>query len=228
MALQQAWTDAPHARLTPAAQAKLWGLREALRELDEDTDQYEWMAGLVNVKGGGSPHRDVVRKFFLRVDKAGKDWFPGRLSAPKTGRPVEMTPQKRRIIARSMMNHKSKGALPSYDLAVATNPTATLNETTGKPFSRHKVNEVLTSDCYDNVPEIPWQFRFAAHRRALTVEGMVGRVEWARRLRTLGIDAAWFFRYVVWLDICSTVIPGTVSINHAPLRAGIWQGMLVG
>ena len=126
------------------------------------------------------------------------------------------------------MNQKTKGALPSFDLAVATYPTATLNEATGKPFSRQKINEVLTTDCYDNVPEKPWQFRFAAHRRALTVEGMAGRVEWARRLRALGLDAAWFFRYVVWLDICSTVIPGTVSINHAPLRAGIWQGMLVG
>ena len=76
MALRKAWFTCPEEKLAPCEQAKLWGLREALRHLGEDDDQYLWMSQQVQVAahgratGGDNPGRAAVQKFFARVDKA--------------------------------------------------------------------------------------------------------------------------------------------------------------
>ena len=140
----------PEGELAPCEQAKLWGLREALRKLEEPDDQYEWMSCQVRkaangrATGGDHPSRDAVRKFFARVDRAaavGEPWYPGMCLSPRTGRPVELTAQKKAAICKSMMSAKKRGYLPSYDLAVARCPSATLNSTTGRPFSRERINQ---------------------------------------------------------------------------------------
>ena len=61
MALHAKWNDAPQGRLPPKEQAKLWALREVLRKQGEDCQQYLWMAGQVQVKGGGPPSREAPR-----------------------------------------------------------------------------------------------------------------------------------------------------------------------
>ena len=216
--MRAAWLRCPEGELAPCEQAKLWGLREALRKLEEPDDQYEWMSCQVRkaangrATGGDHPSRDAVRKFFARVDRAaavGEPWYPGMCLSPRTGRPVELTAQKKAAICKSMMSAKKRGYLPSYDLAVARCPSATLNSTTGRPFSRERINQLLTSECYDEVPERPWEFRYGRKRRALTLEARTERMEWARRLLREGKAAAWFFLNVIWIDLCSKVLPGT-------------------
>ena len=101
---------------------------------------------------------------------------------------------------------------PIYDLALAYCESATFNETTQKPFSRQKINEVLTTDCYDETPERPWEFRFGAKRRPLTTEAKELRVGWGTRLQREGHTAAWFRDNILWMDICSKVIPGTPAV----------------
>ena len=49
------WRTGRQGTLAPVEQAKLWALREVLRMLGEDDDQYQWMSGLVQVVGGGTP-----------------------------------------------------------------------------------------------------------------------------------------------------------------------------
>ena len=78
-------------------QAKLWALRTVLRKQCEDDDQFQWMADEVHVVGGGHPTRQSVREFFARVDEDAAGWYPGR-ATKKTGRPVEMTPLKRKSL----------------------------------------------------------------------------------------------------------------------------------
>ena len=56
MALREAWTRAAADRLPPKEQAKLWGLREALRKLDAKDTQYAWTASKVRVNGHGNRH----------------------------------------------------------------------------------------------------------------------------------------------------------------------------
>ena len=98
------------------------------------------------------------------------------------------------------------------DLALTYCESATFNETTQKPFSRQKINEVLTTDCYDETPERPWEFRFGAKRRPLTTEAKELRVGWGTRLQREGHTAAWFRDNILWMDICSKVIPGTPAV----------------
>ena len=166
------------------------------------------MASQVTLADGEHPGRDAVRQFFERVDKAGSDWYPGYSSGSKRGRPLEMTPAKRRAIATSMMAAKKRGLLPCYDTALDLAPKATTNEATQKSFSRTKINEVLTEDCFDDDADEPWSFRFGSKRRALGVEDREARVGWSKRLRKEGHTAAWYRDNTVWVDICSKVIPG--------------------
>ena len=79
--------------MPPVEQAKLWGLRAALRKLKQDNEQYLWMSGQVHVKGGGHPSREAVRRFFLRVDED-KLWHPGKRG--EVGRPVLLSAGKRK------------------------------------------------------------------------------------------------------------------------------------
>ena len=73
--------------MPPVEQAKLWGLRAALRKLKQDDEQYLWMSGQVHVKGGGHP------SLFLRVDED-KLWHPGKRG--EVGRPVLLSAGKRK------------------------------------------------------------------------------------------------------------------------------------
>ena len=86
-----------------------------------------------------------------------------------------MTPKKRKTISRSMMASKKRGVTPSYETALSLEPRATLSEEAGAPFSRQRVSEVLTTDCYDSDPSHPWEFRFGTKRRALLDEGKAAR-----------------------------------------------------
>jgi hypothetical protein len=226
MSLQGAWGSAPAGKLAPSEQAKLWGLREALRNLGEDDDQYEWMSKRVHVvgngtlNGGGNPSRVAVFKFFARVDEVGSAWYPGIVTKPRTGRPVEMTAQKKATIAKSMMAAKKKGDLPGYDTAMDRCPAATFNDTTGKFFSRQRVNQVLTTECYDEDPSRPWEFRFGAKRRALTAEARAERKSWAIRILKERRRPQWFFLNAIWIDLCSKVIPGSPKKAFDQLQSG--------
>ena len=209
MALREAWTRAADDRLPPKEQAKLWGLREALRKLDQDDTQYAWMASKVRVNGQGDRHpgRQSVREFFERVDKDPAGWYPGSRSAD-VGAPTQLTPAKRKAITTSMMCAKQRGVVPSYDLAKALCPRATTNDGTHAPFSRQAINALLTTECYDDTPDKPWEFRFGCKRRALSKQEQDARAEWGTRLRRENLPATWFLNNIIWLDICAKVIPG--------------------
>ena len=211
MALREAWTTAAPGRLSPAEQCKLWALRQVLRMQGEDDEQYDWMASQVTVMGGGHPGRQSVRDFFKRVDAAGDSWYPG-VSLGKRGRPLEMTKKKRQALAKSMMAAKARGEMPCYDTALAYCENSTFNDKAQAVFSRGTINKVLTTDCYDETPDRPWEFRYGAKRRPLTAEAKELRTEWAERILQEGHTAAWFHDNIVWMDICSKVIPGTPSV----------------
>ena len=110
------------------------------------------------------------------------------------------------------MATKKRGVTPSYETALSLEPRATLSEETGAPFSRQRVNEVLTTDCYDSGPSHPWEFRFGTKRRALLDEDKAARRDWAQRLLSEGHTAVWYRDNVVWVDICAKVIPGSWNI----------------
>ena len=63
--------------MAPVEQAKLWALRQVLRKLGEDGEDYQWMSEQVKVVGGGNPGRQAARMFFLKVDED-PEWHPGK------------------------------------------------------------------------------------------------------------------------------------------------------
>ena len=163
MALHHAWFSGKRGSMASVEQAKLWALREVLSKQGESTTQWQWMSEQVSLVGGGHPTREAVRKFFLRVDSTAS-WHPGHHSK-SSGRLPELTQRKRQRIAESMMalkRNRTQRAEPSYEVAVSMCPKSTTNEATGNPFSRGTIDKVLTTDCYDKMPDKPWRFTFGA------------------------------------------------------------------
>ena len=101
------------------------------------------MASKVKVVGGGHPQGEAVRQFFLRVDKD-PQWHPGKRG--EVGRPKELTGHKRHIIAKSMMAKKKAKIEPCYEAVLEHCPNASINPTTGRPFSQNAINDVLTTE----------------------------------------------------------------------------------
>ena len=78
------------------------------------------------------------------------------------------------------------------------------------PLSRTTINEVLTTDWYDHDPDKPWEFRYGPAKRFLTAEIVAERENWVQRLFREKLAAHWYHRHaVLWMDICSKVIPGS-------------------
>ncbi len=217
MALATAWLSAAEGTLPAIEQAKLWGLRAALRKLDEDDKQVTWMSQQVRLAGGGHPTKQAVTKFFQRVD-ADPDWHPGKRGA--VGRPARMTPARRRRIAASAMAMKRRGEEPSYDAVVAQCPETTRNPDTGLRFSRTRINDVLTTECFDHQATKPWRFVFPRKKRPLAAAQMTERAGWARRLLREGNTPAWYAHNIIWADISSKVIPGTPQKAYQQGLAG--------
>ena len=207
MSLADQWLRAQNGYLPAIEQAKLWALRAVMRKMGEDVTQYQWMAAQVRLVGGGHPTRQAVHKFFTRVD-GDPDWYPGKRHNVG-GRPRALTSAKRKRIAHSAMALKRRNMEPCYMAVKAQCPAALHNPTTGKPFSRTVINQVLTTDCYDHVPSKPWRFVYGPRRRPLTPPMMELRLKWARRLRRHGESAEWFHDNVIWADISSKVIPAS-------------------
>ena len=188
-------------------QAKLWAVREVLKEMGEKADQYQRMSQFVVTADGGHPDRRAVAKLFARIDKDPAGWYPGKRS-DKVGRPREMSEARMRAISKSMMAAKRRKVEPSYDLACALCPATTTNPRTGLPFSRPIINRILRTECYDEGAKKPWEFTYGRQRRPLTDTARADRLEWAKRLKAEGRDAKWFYCNIIWIDLCSKVIPG--------------------
>ena len=87
-------------------------------------------------------------------------------------------------------------------------PAAVRNPDTQKPVDKKQVYTVLKTACYDRVPEEPWVCEPVYTRRFLPEDLMEQRLQWAKRLLREGYTDGWFYRHVVWVDLCHTIIPG--------------------
>ena len=175
--LRTAWLDAKDDSLSGKEQAKAWALREMWRD-DGKTDygMLTYIAGKLKKKGGGSPSGEAVRRFFHKLD-ADPDWFPGKANYDNVGAPSVMTGQQRASMARCAMTMKSEGIEPTYGKVVAACPKAALNPNTKRPFSKKVVYAIMSEDCYDDDPCLPWVHKARFSKKALTPEMMERRVE---------------------------------------------------
>ena len=121
--LAELWLQAPLSRLAPKDHLQAVALRDAIKEFGDGSVNYQWIANMLTVGGGGSPSREAVRLSLNRVDED-SDWYPGKSYQAKHGPAPLLSPDKRRAIATSMMAAKKRGHEPNTALAVHLCPTA--------------------------------------------------------------------------------------------------------
>ena len=99
------------------------------------------------------PERCALHKFFKLVDED-PSWSPGKQREGKPGRPVLLTPSKRRCIARSAMSAKRiRGDEPCVSAVVHACPRATMNPETRRPFCDKTIRKMFAEGCCDFTPE---------------------------------------------------------------------------
>ena len=114
-------------------------------------------------------------------------------------------------VARCAMQMKKRGEEPTYPRLVALCPKATQNSETGEPVDKRAVYNTLRSRCYDDDddPEDTWSYQARLAKDALTEKQIVARDDFGKWQQSLNHQAAWYFRRVVWTDICNKIIPRT-------------------
>ena len=136
--LEKLWKSGRRGTLSPLAQAKVWGFREAQRARGEE-ENLEEISNSVAKIGGGHPGRDAIRRFFEKVD-ADPAWYPGKREGARPGPKPALTPQQQQNIARSAMAHKqAAGFEPTYKVILSKCPEAVKNPDTGRPVDKKRV-----------------------------------------------------------------------------------------
>ena len=185
----------------------------AYREVWRETGAKEWglqrqIAAKLKKIGGGKVTSAAVGQLFSKIDDD-PAWYPGKSYQESHGPKPVLDGAKRRCIAASAMALKDSGSEPTFALVVAQCPRAALNPNTGKLVDPKLVYKVLRKDCYDHTPDKPWTNRPRLQKVALPAEVKEKRLAWGKQLQRQDLPAAWFFRHVLWMDICASVLPRT-------------------
>ena len=207
--LQEAWTAAPDGRLPAWEQAKAWALREVWRsEKPSEWGMLNYIASKVVKAGehGGNPSHGALSEFFSKLD-ADPEWYPGKSTQERFGPPPVMSAQKKQAVARCAMALKRKGVEPTYSRVVALCPKATLNPATNRPVAKKRVYDTFREDCFDSDSEEPWCHKARFSKSALPGWAMDIRAAFANFFLDLGHTDDWFYTWVVWCDICNSVLP---------------------
>jgi hypothetical protein len=159
---------------------------------------------------GEHPKREAVAKW-RKVFENDPAWYPGKIcaGAKKRGPAPKFTPQKRRAVAQSAMALKARGVEPSAPAVVEMCPQATLNPDTQEPFTSKYILQVFKTLCYDKDPANPWRHQFPLSKTALPPLVVAARCEWGRQMQRLNLSPGWFFQNCIWVDPCSTILPGS-------------------
>ena len=208
-ALRGLWRDGPEGKLSAMDQAKAWALREAWKELRPTPyGMLVFVAKNVEKSGGGHPSTGSLMEFFAKVD-ADPEWFPGKHSGQPRGPLPVLRGAKKAAVARSAMAMKEAGIEPTYRLVVGKCPDAVRNPETGEPVDKKRVYTVMKEACYDDDPERPWKHQRRLSRTTYPAWVMERRLAWALWMQTLRHTAAWYFRFIIWTDICHSILPRT-------------------
>lgn len=202
------WHTAKAGGLSPWQQAVALGMREASKELHQQPKLW-WIAERVKKADGTHPTPSGLCQFFQRVD-GDPDWFPGKISDTKRGRPPLLTPAKKRCLATSAMAIKARGDEPSVDEVIQRCPSSSFNPKTKRPFCNKTIQKkVFLEECYDFEPDHPWRFQAVLQKRYIPEDVRELRFAMAKHLLKERTQKAWWFNNVVWMDPCASIIPGS-------------------
>ena len=201
--LRKAWRDGRGNELPALSQARAWALREAWKEFkDTEYGMLKFIADKVDCTPSG------ISQLLQKID-SDAEWFPGKTARRTFGPPSVISATCQNAVAQSAMAKRKKGEEVTYESLVASNPNALCNPNTGEPVGKKRVYAILKERCYDDAddPEDTWGHHACWSKHALTESQMANRLQWAIAFKAEDRTAQWMFTYVVWTDICNSLIP---------------------
>ena len=210
--LAAAWKTARAGTLSPWSQALVWGLKHAWALTHKGGQEYgrnTWIAKRVWLEGKPKKHPSAQGVGQLIEKMADPEWFPGKICGSLGGRPKVLSETNQSAIARSAMALKERGFEPTYPLVIAQCPNAAVNPETGEFVSKHVIYSIFESKCYDEDPSRTWAHRSRSSKEALTEGEISKRLQFGKHMESLRHGAEWYFRHVVWTDVCNDVLPLT-------------------
>ena len=221
--LSQLWKKAKRdGCMSPWQQARVYGLSEAWKELhgEKTYGMGAWIAERVHVQGPGheNPTRQAVSQLVKKMSED-EDWFPGKVYGSLGGRPSVLTETNKAVVAASAMAMKDRGVEPTYSLIIAHCPNASINPNTGEPVTKQVVYDILESRCYDIDPDTPWSHQKRLAKNAVLPQDEPKRLAFGKHMLDLRHTPAWYFKHVVWTDICNSVLPTTLRKANAQALA---------
>jgi hypothetical protein len=204
--LRDLWKAGKDGCLSPLEQSRAWALREVYREMEiPEKKLYTKIADKLTKTGGGQPTSRAVLLLFEKVDND-DDWFPGKIEEGR-GRKPALTGLARSAIKRSAEAMKRSGSEPTYARILSSCPEAVKNLATSKPVSKRRVYDIFENECHDDGADRPWKNRRRLTKTALPDDVMKKRLEWQRFMVGLGHTAEWWHKNVIWIDLCSSILP---------------------
>ena len=208
--------------MSPWQQAKAYGLSEAWEEMHGDRvyGKATWIAERVYVQGPGRKHptKEAVGQLIKKMTED-DDWFPGKVYGSLGGRPSVVSETNKSAIATSAMAMKDRGIEPTYALIIAQCPNASINPATGEPVSKQVVYDILENRCYDIDPDTPWSHQKRLAKVAVLPQDVPKRFAFGKYMLSLRHTPYWYWRHVVWTDICNSVLPTTLRKANAQALA---------
>ena len=126
------------------------------------------------------------------------------------------------VIARSAMALKEDNIEPTAALVGAQCPNARLNPKTAERVDKKRIYDIMRERFYDETPDRPWKHRARLSKSIATEADMEKRLAFGRYLRDLRHTGAWYYKHLVWTDICNDILPRTPK--NASLQAQARKG----
>ena len=221
--LSQLWKKArKDGCMSPWQQAKAYGLKEAWEEMHggQMHGRNKWIAERVYVQGSPAKHPspEAVGQLAKKMDDD-DDWFPGKVYGSLGGRPSVLSETNKSVMATSAMAMKQRGIEPTYALIIAQCPNASINPATGEPVSKQVVYDILENRCYDIDPDTPWSHQKRLTKVAVLPQDIPKRLDFGKHMLSLRHTPYWYWRHVVWTDVCNSVLPTTIRKANAQALA---------
>ena len=209
--LEDLWKDGKEGCLSPLEQCRAWALREVYRE-DEVPEKklYTQVAAKLTKIGGGHPTPRAVLKLFGRVDNDG-DWYPGKVQEGR-GRKQVLTGLAKGVIKRSAEAMSRRGGEPTYKAMCGTCPEAVKNPDTSQPVGKKRVYDVFRKHCKDDGSDMPWENKSKLQMSALPDYIIAHRKRFLRYMLGLPHSDEWYYKNIIWMDLCSDIIPTSENI----------------
>ena len=221
--LRQAWLEGRSGNLNALGEAKAWALREAWRTLhDNDWGLLPFVAARVSKSGTGDhPSTSALFQLFTKMD-GDEEWFPGKSYQEKHGPDKALNGTCMQAIATSAMATKKRRIEPTYKYMVGACEKAVINPNTGNPVDKKIIYEIFRTMCYDEDPKKPWKHKARYSKAALPEAMMARRLSFGKHIQALNLPADWFFRNIIWVDICNSILPlsETKASDQALSRKG--------